>query len=111
MTNKVLTPFEDRVFDLADKLALILIAKNKDYGDSYAKSVERYGQTVTLIRLADKFSRLETLILSGDAAEVEESIDDTLMDLAGYALLELERRERGNQEHVYKKPPYADLDD
>lgn len=103
--------FEKRVKHLTNELALTLVSKNKDYGDSYATSVDKYGQTVTLIRLADKFSRLETLILSDTPGLVSESIDDTLLDLAGYALLELERRARNRKEPVYKKPPYADLDD
>jgi len=67
--------------------------KNKDYGDSYVKSVERFGEWVILVRLMDKFNRLEQLIQNNEQ-KVDESIEDTLLDLAGYCILELERRGR-----------------
>lgn len=68
--------------------------KNKDYGSSYDKSVEKYGKSVTLIRLSDKFNRLENLILSNSLGEVEETEEETLLDLVGYGILELVRRRR-----------------
>lgn len=121
--------FNDRVSKILSKLENTLASKNQDYGDSYARSVDKYGPTVTLIRLSDKFNRLENLILNPNTKRVEESIEDTLLDLAGYAILELERRAREKKEtdkahgvlpakSVFeelalkeKKPPYADLDD
>ena len=86
--------FENRVQKLANSLVDTLIAKNSDYGDSHAKLTEELGETVILIRLKDKLNRLTHLIQSNDPALVDESIEDTLLDLAGYSLLELERRRR-----------------
>lgn len=87
--------FKRNVESILQDLKETLVAKNADYGDSYAKSVEKYGETVMLIRLGDKLSRLESLILSKKIPNVcDESIEDTLKDLAGYAILELERRKR-----------------
>ena len=40
-----------------------------------------------LIRMDDKMRRLETLQQAESKAQVDESIGDTLLDLAGYALL------------------------
>ena len=40
-----------------------------------------------VIRLEDKLSRLKTLIKSEN--KVDESIEDTLMDLANYAIMTL----------------------
>lgn len=68
-----------------------LIKKNRDYQDSYTRTVIKYGKAVPLIRLNDKFSRLEHLILDGEQ-EVDENIEDTLLDLAGYSILEYVRR-------------------
>jgi hypothetical protein len=66
--------------------------KNADYGDSFAKA----RQTVpcyTLGKLYDKFQRYMNLTLNGESsAQVEESLDDTLMDLANYAIMELTER-------------------
>jgi len=65
--------------------------KNSDYGDSFAKVRDKYNKIfpVILIRLADKFSRLETLLLSGTQKVKSESIEDTLLDTAAYCIMEV----------------------
>lgn len=66
-------------------------AKNTDYGDSFKKVRDKYPKSI-LIRLNDKLNRLETLI-NGQARQVkDESIEDTLLDLANYSLMELVER-------------------
>jgi len=40
-----------------------------------------------LIRLGDKLSRLETLVLRGNQMVSDESVADTLYDLANYAIM------------------------
>ena len=70
--------------------------KNQHYGDSFSKSYKEYGLTMSLIRLEDKLNRLKSLNKS-KSAKVEESIEDTLADLANYAimtLIELEEEEK-----------------
>lgn len=61
--------------------------KNADYGDSFGKSVEKYGNIAALTRMSDKFNRIENLILNGNAKVVEESLGDSLLDLANYAIM------------------------
>ncbi|MEW9097228.1 MAG: DUF1599 domain-containing protein [Clostridiaceae bacterium] len=71
--------------------------KNHDYGDSFGKGFKEYGMVMPVIRLEDKLSRLKTLIKAEN--KVDESIEDTLMDLANYSimtLIELEG-EKGEQ--------------
>ncbi|AXF57789.1 DUF1599 domain-containing protein [Salicibibacter kimchii] len=70
-----------------DKLNQTLQAKDRDYGNSFGKQFEKYGMTSVLIRLEDKLRRLESLQKYG--AEVDESIEDTVQDIAGYAILTL----------------------
>ncbi len=66
--------------------------KNHDYGDSFGRGFKEYGMTMPCIRLEDKLNRLKSLLKSD--AQVDESIDDTLMDLANYAIMTLiERKE------------------
>lgn len=63
--------------------------KNSDYGDSFAKIRKEYPDAV-LIRLMDKLERLKTLYGKQEGAMViDESVHDTLLDLANYCLLEL----------------------
>lgn len=61
--------------------------KNADYGDSFGKSVEKYGPIAALTRMSDKFNRIENLILNGNAKVVEESLGDSLLDMANYAIM------------------------
>lgn len=63
--------------------------KNHDYGDSFHKSFVEEGMAMPRIRLGDKFNRFKTLS-RGEAQQVnDESIRDTLLDLANYAIMTL----------------------
>lgn len=60
--------------------------KNHDYGDSFAQSFREEGMAMVRIRLGDKFNRLKALTRGGDQKVADESIRDTLIDLANYAI-------------------------
>ena len=64
--------------------------KNKDYGGAFDKSMYKYGVVALLIRLNDKFERLESLFRNGKAEVTDESFEDTLRDIACYAIMGLE---------------------
>jgi len=66
--------------------------KNRAYGNSYALTRQEFGEVVFLIRLADKFNRLKTLLTNPSIPCRDESIEDTIKDIIGYCLLELEYR-------------------
>lgn len=78
-------PFKDYTNQLAD----VLNQKNQAYGDSFTKSVDKFGKTVIAVRLSDKFNRICNLIKRGELKENDESLEDTLLDLAGYSILGL----------------------
>lgn len=62
--------------------------KNHDYGDSFKQTFDEEGLAMARIRLSDKLNRFKALSRDMDAQEVpDESIRDTLMDLANYALM------------------------
>lgn len=64
--------------------------KNKDYGDSFGKSFNEYGMSMPCIRLDDKLNRLKSLTINKNERLVaDESIADTLADLANYAIMTL----------------------
>lgn len=69
--------------------------KNKNYGNSFSLSYGEYGLTMICIRLEDKLRRLKSLNKQGEGANVDdESIRDTLIDLANYsvmAIMELDK--------------------
>lgn len=69
--------------------------KNHDYGDSFHLTFEKWGLPMAAIRLGDKLQRFETLIREESRVQ-DESIRDTLIDLANYAVMtvmELDREE------------------
>lgn len=72
-----------------DKLAGTLYSKNQAYGDSFTESVDKFGKTVIAVRLSDKFNRICNLIKRGELKENDESLEDTLLDMAGYSILAL----------------------
>lgn len=78
---------------VCDEMHDTYVAKNSDYGDSFSKLRKEYGNIAILIRLSDKLERLKTLMLGDKPPEVTgESIDDTLLDLANYAVMEVVER-------------------
>ena len=87
--------------DILNKMYEIYERKNADYGDSFAKSYEEFGLVSPVIRLSDKVERLKTLC-NKEAQVKDESIIDTLIDIAVYAVLtvlEIKKREEKEKEY------------
>ena len=80
-----------------DEMHELYKRKNADYGDSFSQLRKRYPNFVCM-RLFDKLNRLDTLMQSGYEAKVsDEKLEDTLMDIANYAIMEIvERRAEAN---------------
>lgn len=81
--------------EITDYMYQIYEKKNADYGDSFSKTFEEFGLTSSAIRINDKTERFKKLIKQ-DAQVQDESIKDTLLDLANYAvltLMEMSKRE------------------
>lgn len=77
---------------ICDELNKLYEKKNHDYGDSFHQTFVEEGLAMTRIRLGDKFSRFKTLsrLTNSDSVRqqvTDESIRDTLMDLANYAIM------------------------
>lgn len=76
--------------------------KNSDYGDSFAKLRTEFDNAI-LIRIYDKYSRLKSLKSVNKVQQVsDESIKDTLLDLANYCILELVEMEIDERNNVVK---------
>lgn len=74
--------------ELLDYLHNLYITKNHDYGDSVHDTYEKYGLTSFLVRMEDKLNRVRTLNKNINDIQVPtEKIEDTLLDLANYAIL------------------------
>ena len=62
--------------------------KNHDYGNSFEKGCNDIGQAYALGRLYDKMNRLVNISRSESEVK-DESVEDTLKDLACYSLMYL----------------------
>lgn len=97
----------DLIADTCDEIKTLLLKKNHDYGNSFSIQYQKYGLLSGIIRLDDKLNRLSTLIQKD--AKVNESIEDTIMDIAGYAILTLIelRKSKNNSGITYEKQDVA----
>ena len=76
----------EQFMDITANMAKTYAAKNHDYGNSFEQSLDKFGLVASIVRMGDKMNRIESL--SKKEAEVkDESIKDTLLDLANYAIM------------------------
>lgn len=72
---------------ILDELNKTYVEKNTDYGDSFSESLDEDGLIASSVRMGDKYRRFRTLIDADDILVQDESLRDTLMDLANYAIM------------------------
>lgn len=76
--------------EISQGISELYRCKNHDYGDSFGKSFQEWGSTMLAIRLDDKLNRFKQLIRNpGTQIVTDESVIDTLRDLANYAIMGL----------------------
>lgn len=73
----------------ADKLNPLYVAKNTDYDDSFSKSIDDMGYIAAITRMDDKMRRIKALLVGSTHTPMvsDESVKDTLIDLANYSLM------------------------
>lgn len=86
----MITP--EKIQKQCDILADLLKKKNADYGDSFSEAPyllpKLTAASSAYVRLSDKFHRLRTLLnLEEKDRKTDESLEDTLRDVAGYCVL------------------------
>lgn len=83
------------------ELTALYERKNRDYGDSYHLSYLEEGMAMARIRLGDKLNRFKALTRNPDSQQVQdESIRDTLIDLANYAIMTIMELDAAKEENV-----------
>ena len=63
--------------------------KNTAYNDAFGKTVQKYGPISALTRMSDKWFRIEALMMGIENNVQDESLEDTLIDMATYSLMTL----------------------
>lgn len=96
--NEKITSKPEEVIEfekIANECAVLYAKKNADYGNSFDKGIDALGIGHGVSRLYDKMSRLIELYKNNEQAQVvDETMDDTLIDLACYSIMMLSYRRR-----------------
>lgn len=85
--NGDMTPeyFEEALDSVLDEMRELMISKQKDYG---SKNIMEFGEYGVLVRANDKMARLKNLLQAGKEPN-NESVEDSWLDLANYAVIAL----------------------
>ena len=99
--DKVKEPVENEFMEEYKKIVTetmgLCVKKNKDYGSSVQDAFEKFGDISYLVRITDKYNRICSL-LNREGEVKDESIDDTIRDMANYSFLWLASRNlKGNK--------------
>ena len=74
---------------IVKEMTTLYAKKNHDYGNSFDEGCDKIGTGYPLGRLLDKMNRLIACMGKEDKMQVNESIEDTLTDLACYSVMTL----------------------
>lgn len=72
---------------VAQELIDLQNKKNTDYGGAYFENLDDEGLAAARLAIGNKWRRFKHLSMPGSEAQVKESLEDTLIDMAGYALM------------------------
>ena len=82
----VLSDNVEQFMSITQNMAKTYAAKNHDYGNSFEESLDEFGLVASVVRMGDKMNRIKSLIKK-EAQVKDESIKDTLLDMANYAIM------------------------
>mgnify|MGYP000910969717 FL=1 len=75
--------------EICSELSEIYRKKNAAYGDSFGKTYRELGIISAVTRMEDKMNRIVSLATGAKNEVTDESIKDTLRDLANYSIMTL----------------------
>lgn len=91
-------PGYSEFIDVTAQLGSIYLAKNHDYGNSFEKGMDTMGDVYAISRIFDKTNRLVELSKKDVVSKVpEETIIDTLKDLANYAIMTIMYKQKHHE--------------
>lgn len=73
--------------------------KNADYGNSFGDMFSELGIITAVTRIGDKFNRIKNLVKNPTINVKDESVIDTLLDMANYCIMtviEIEKQTTAN---------------
>ena len=80
--------------ELLNQMHELYKRKNADYGSSTNATYELFGDVSYAVRINDKMNRINNLLKKEKVEVNDESVDDTIMDMANYCILWLMNRNK-----------------
>ena len=79
--------FRQSGIEVYEELSRVLVSKQSDYGPGNINNAPGGAMNGVLVRMNDKMERLKNLIYHSEGEPQNESIDDSLVDIANYAVI------------------------
>ena len=73
--------------NICEEMLTTFERKNHDYGDSFSHTVDKFGMIASGVRMHDKLERFINIAQNKNVQVSDESMRDTLLDLANYAIM------------------------
>lgn len=83
---------------LTQEMSETFAKKRNDYGQTTTETFKKFGPVSMLTRMHDKMGRLDNLLTNNRENMVGEKVEDTLLDLANYALITILELRKDKQE-------------
>ena len=73
--------------DITEEMNALYERKNHDYGNSFSETFRKLGIISAATRMLDKMNRIVSLVTKDQQKVNDESLRDTLIDIADYAVM------------------------
>ena len=73
--------------DVTEEMNALYERKNHDYGNSFSETYRKLGIVSAATRMLDKMNRIVSLVTKDKQEVNDESLRDTLIDIANYAVM------------------------
>lgn len=73
--------------EICKKLNEVYVQKNRAYGDSFSDTYRKLGIISAVTRMTDKMNRIQNLSVNKNIDKGDESLIDSCLDLANYAIM------------------------
>ena len=73
--------------DVTEEMNALYERKNHDYGNSFSETFRKLGIISAATRMLDKMNRIVSLVTKDQKKVNDESLRDTLIDIANYAVM------------------------
>ena len=73
--------------DITEEMNALYERKNHDYGNSFSETFRKHGIISAATRMLDKMNRIVSLVTKDQQKVNDESLRDTLIDIANYAVM------------------------